>query len=236
MGELATSASGSDKVGKIVKALRLIRLIRIIKLYKYVVKSGSELEEARMREQQKASASAMQAALNKELEPSRLGRSLSEALTRRLIILVLVLLMALPAITYNAYDISHQLGIKQLFWFGRSNCSNIDGEFLCNPEEWMSQSGWDEHVRNFVMAASPSESDTPAKTVLWIHTPDLTRNGVVGDIRNVTKRENDYPKLWSSLNVLDDKFDTFAIEPIRESLLEHRDLFIGTYEKLTPDQ
>ena len=51
MGELATSASGSDKVGKIVKALRLIRLIRIIKLYKYVVKSGSELEEARMREQ-----------------------------------------------------------------------------------------------------------------------------------------------------------------------------------------
>jgi len=32
-------------MAKIIKALRLIRLIRIIKLYKYLVKSGSELEE-----------------------------------------------------------------------------------------------------------------------------------------------------------------------------------------------
>ena len=129
MGEIAPPAAGADKVGKIVKALRLIRLIRIIKLYKYVVKSGSDMEEARMREQQKASASAMQAALNRELEPSRLGRSLSEALTRRLIILVLVLLMALPAISFANFDIAHQVGIKSLFWFGRSNCKEIGGEF-----------------------------------------------------------------------------------------------------------
>ena len=33
------------------RIMLLIRLIRIIKLYKYVVKSGSEMEEARMREQ-----------------------------------------------------------------------------------------------------------------------------------------------------------------------------------------
>mgnify|MGYP007058513860 CR=1 FL=1 len=97
-------------------------MIRIIKLYKYVVKSGSEVEEARIREQAKQSTNIQQAALNRELEPSRLGRSLSEALTRRLIILVLVLLMALPAITYSSYDVSHQYGLRQLFWFGRSNC------------------------------------------------------------------------------------------------------------------
>lgn len=45
-------------MGKIIKALRLIRLIRIIKLYKYIAKSGSELEEMRLREQQKHSANA----------------------------------------------------------------------------------------------------------------------------------------------------------------------------------
>ena len=45
--------------------------------------------------------------MNRELEPSRLGRSLSEALTRRLIILVLTLLMALPAITYSSFDAAH---------------------------------------------------------------------------------------------------------------------------------
>ena len=44
-------------------------MIRIIKLYKYLVKSNSEAEEARLREQQKLSQNAQQAALKRELEP-----------------------------------------------------------------------------------------------------------------------------------------------------------------------
>lgn len=92
--------------------MRLIRLIRIIKLYKYLVKSNSEAEEARLREQQKLSQNAQQAALKRELEPSRLGKALSDTLTRRLIIGVLLLLMVLPAITYNSVDVSHQFGMK----------------------------------------------------------------------------------------------------------------------------
>jgi len=107
VGETASQEAGTNKWSKIIKALRLIRLIRIIKLYKYLVKSGSEMEEMRLREQQKQSQNAQQAALNRELEPSRLGRSLSEALTRRLIVLVLLLLMALPAITYSSFDAAH---------------------------------------------------------------------------------------------------------------------------------
>ena len=55
MGDLAEQSIQVSPLFKIIKALRLIRLIRIIKLYKYVVKSGSEMEEARMREQQKQS-------------------------------------------------------------------------------------------------------------------------------------------------------------------------------------
>jgi len=105
-GELAQQTIKPDKITKIVKSLRLIRLIRIIKLYKYAVKSGNEIEEARLKEQQKLSKNVQQAALNRELEPGNIGRSLSEALTRRLIILVLLLLMVLPAITYTAFDVS----------------------------------------------------------------------------------------------------------------------------------
>lgn len=78
-----------------------MRLIRLIKLYKYIVQSKAEMEEAKLRESQRLSSNAQQAALNRELEPSRLGRTLSEALMRRLIIMVLVLLMVLPAITYQ---------------------------------------------------------------------------------------------------------------------------------------
>jgi hypothetical protein len=66
------------------------------------------------------------------LEPSRLGKALSDTLTRRLIIGVLLLLMVLPAITYQGNDISFQYGLKKLFWFGRSNC---DGNFYCDRSQ-----------------------------------------------------------------------------------------------------
>jgi len=56
-GEGFTS-SGSNRVVKLVKSLRLIRLIRIIKLYKYAVKTNTEAEEAKLKEQQKLSANA----------------------------------------------------------------------------------------------------------------------------------------------------------------------------------
>ena len=36
---------------KVVKSLRLIRLIRIIKLYKYAVKTNTEAEESKLKEQ-----------------------------------------------------------------------------------------------------------------------------------------------------------------------------------------
>lgn len=207
MGEQAVMENQSDKVSKIIKALRLIRLIRIIKLYKYVVKSGSEMEEARMREQQKQSQNAQQAALNRELEPSRLGRSLSEALTRRLIILVLVLLMVLPAITYSAFDVSHAYGLRQLFWFGRSSCYEIKGDFKCKDKDWISKEGWYEHLRNFITAASAGESESLRSELLWIHVPDFERQGVIGDIRNVTNRLTDYPLLWKKLDVVEATFD-----------------------------
>jgi len=93
--------SGNSSLTKIVKSVRLIRLIRIIKLYNYAVKSNSEAEEAKLREQQKLSTNIQQAALNKELEPSRLGKHLSDTLTRRLIIGILVLLMVLPLLSYQ---------------------------------------------------------------------------------------------------------------------------------------
>ena len=105
-----------------MKSLRLIRLIRIIKLYKYAVKTNTEAEEAKLKEQQKLSANAQQAILKRELEPSRLGNALSEMTTRRVIIGVLGMLMILPLLTYTNDDFSSEYGIRQLFWYGRSDC------------------------------------------------------------------------------------------------------------------
>ena len=55
VGEVVQSSAHVDKISKIIKSLRLIRLIRIIKLYKYVAQSKADMEEARLREQQRLS-------------------------------------------------------------------------------------------------------------------------------------------------------------------------------------
>jgi|LauGreDrversion4_2_1035121.scaffolds.fasta_scaffold259357_1 hypothetical protein len=52
------SSGDNSKIVKLVSSLRLIRLIRIIKLYKYAVKTNTEAEEAKLKEQQKLSANA----------------------------------------------------------------------------------------------------------------------------------------------------------------------------------
>lgn len=78
----------------------------------------------------------------------------------------------------------------------------------------MSEEGWEEHLRNFISAASPSESGPFTRKVLWIHAPDYVRNGVIGDIRNVTNRETNYTQLWSSLDYTAAKYYTIALEPI----------------------
>ena len=62
---------------------------------------------------------------------------------RRLIVLVLLLLMVLPAITYSNVDLSAHYGLRQLFWFGASNCQEIlVDKTLCKKTQWMTEDGW----------------------------------------------------------------------------------------------
>lgn len=50
-GTFQTLSGTESQITQISKSFRLIRLIRIIKLYNYAVKSNSEAEEAKLREQ-----------------------------------------------------------------------------------------------------------------------------------------------------------------------------------------
>lgn len=65
------------------------------------------------------------------MEPSRLGKALSDTITRRVIIGILLMLMVLPILTYSGVDYSVEYGLRKLFWYGRSNCKNIGGDFNC---------------------------------------------------------------------------------------------------------
>ena len=181
--------SQNSKIAKATKSFRLMRLIRIIKLYNYVVKSGAEAEEARLREQQKLSANAQQAALKKELEPSRLGKHLSDTLTRRLTMIILGLLMALPVLAYAPDDYTANSGLRELFWFGRSSCESIDDEKpspFCNSPTWITPDGWEEKLRQFVLSHRGSEGETElSKRLLWLYVPDFNKNGALNTIESV---------------------------------------------------
>ena len=52
--------------------------------------------------------------------------------------------MVLPAITYEKTDISHNYGLRLLFWYGRSDCDTIGGNFYCERNTWLSPEGWEE--------------------------------------------------------------------------------------------
>ena len=97
----------------------------------------------------------------------------------------------------------------------------------------MSKAGWEEHLRNFISAASPGESEPLSKQVLWIHAPDFNRHGVIGDIKNVTNRETSYSQLWGGLSYISGRYDILALEPINEELDRHRELYKEDYESLT---
>ena len=106
------------------------------------------------------------------MEPSRLGKALSDTTTRRVIIGVLGMLMVLPILTYSSEDFSSEYGIRQLFWYGRSSCQNVKGEFLCDKGNWMTSNGWQEKLRQFIYASRGVETDDVERAVLWIYIPD----------------------------------------------------------------
>jgi hypothetical protein len=78
----------------------------------------------------------------KEADPSKLGKALSDTTTRRVIIGVLLMLMILPLLTFSETDYSSEYSIREIFWFGRSNCKRSNDEknldFYCpKGEPWL---------------------------------------------------------------------------------------------------
>lgn len=130
------------------------------------------------------------------MEPSRLGKALSDTTTRRVIIGVLGMLMVLPVLTYSNDDFSSEYGLRSLFWFGRSNCKKVKGEFFCDSKgDWINEEGWQEKLRQFVNAARGVETDELDRSVLWIYIPDYTKNGTMQSIKQIYNR-NKTEVIW----------------------------------------
>ena len=126
-----------------IKSVRLIRLIRIIKLYKYVIgavtRDGNDAEESNAKDEPKTRVLAKyskvgtsekgdpaeeenQSKFRQETDPSKLGKNLSDRITREVIIGVLLMLMVLPLLSATHFDFAKVYGLREVFMFGRSSC------------------------------------------------------------------------------------------------------------------
>jgi len=166
-GKLTTQSITQSKVQKVIKSLRLIRLVRIIKLYKYVVQSkkrgeGADAEAKRKKKKMESEEDMNEQSLfQQETDPSKLGKALSDTITRRVIIGVLLMLMVLPLLTFSEIDYSSVYGLRELFWFGRSSCDD-KSSYFCNPGvTWINEDGWNRLLRDYTESAQSSESNEP---------------------------------------------------------------------------
>ena len=124
-----------------------------------------------------------QAALKREMEPSRLGNVLSDTTTRRVIIGILLMLMVLPILTYSGVDYTTEFGLRQLFWFGRSNCNQVSGDFFCQDQsDWINQEGWNQLLRHYYESTRAIETEDISRKLLWLYAPDFNEQGRMRDI------------------------------------------------------
>lgn len=137
---LTQESAGSNKWARVIKSLRLVRLIRIIKLYKYIVQSGSKNEnedlykkkkKKRQQPKEEKKEEEEESVFKKETDPSKLGKSLSESINKKTIIGTLLMLMILPLLNRIETDYSGNYALREVFWFGRSNCNDPKG-FYCS--------------------------------------------------------------------------------------------------------
>jgi len=142
-------------------------LIRIIKLYKYITKSGEDKEEDSQSKKKKKKKVGDQnteikkdeeieeTLFKKETDPTKLGKALGESINRGTIIGVLLMLMVLPLLRRANNDFAGEHALREVFWFGRSNCVNRGDEkaFFCEQNDWLTEEGWYESLRALASSA-----------------------------------------------------------------------------------
>lgn len=104
--------------------------------------------------------------------------------------------------------------MRNVFWFGRSSCRYVDGiptlcdistEGMENPdihtigvnEQWITEEGWYEKLRQYVNSQTIVETAATEKELMWLFIPDFLNNGKMSSINVIPKRGKTVPKnIW----------------------------------------
>jgi hypothetical protein len=116
VAEAGSSARAGTRAGRIVRIVRLVRMLRILKVYKQFEMSRRRRENDEKERQSEAEA-AKDSKIAADDEPSKVGKQMSEMTTRKVIMLVLLLIVILPWFDGGIEEkIEHyqSLGLEQL--------------------------------------------------------------------------------------------------------------------------
>jgi class 3 adenylate cyclase len=191
----AADSARTARAARFARLVRLVRLIRIVKLYSMVSKANDAAQEEKRKAEFRAAQNAKVAAL-KRIQASKLGKVLSEATTRKVIVGMLMMLMLLPYTTMTTMDKSQMFGLKLLFNYGSAECSDIASQevdfrarqegaafgppsdvlgFPClYTEPWITAEAWASLVVLYskVSLHRDSSFEEPPMKLLWLRVPD----------------------------------------------------------------
>jgi hypothetical protein len=100
--------------------------------------------------------------------------------------------MIVPFFKNVVTDFSGIYSLREIFWFGRSSCTDPKG-FFCNgnPEQWITKDGWYSLLRGL------ANIEDPDRKLLWLYAPDFIQNGTLDSIKRVPSRYNDSVDYWT---------------------------------------
>ena len=214
-------------INRVWRSVRFIRLVRIVKLYKYFTKGKSSMIAKKAQEKSESLVNPMQT----HMDPAALGRKLSDITTRRVIIMVLLILVILPILQSNVIDNSRYYGLQQLFWVGRSLCKHSD-DFGCTEKgkPFVNEYGWYDLLRRYSRSSEDTEGGSLSAKLLWLKIPSFLHNGNLTEITSIPadywgfyewSEESDCAgeTITSSCSLRDNEMDLIAYSP--ETCMNH---------------
>ena len=131
------------------------------------------------------------------------------------------MLMILPFFTRSENDFSGEYALREVFWFGRSSCTDPNG-FFCNQKPWITQEGWYETLRGLTRSAQQVDGMDLIlkKELLWLYAPDFDKNGAIDSIKSIPNRKGTPGNYWEQSEYC----SGFAIDERCEWRVEEMDL------------
>ncbi|PFH34891.1 adenylate and guanylate cyclase catalytic domain-containing protein [Besnoitia besnoiti] len=177
----------------VIGMVRLIRLIRLMKLYKMTTARSETDQEDRLKEEARTALNAKQAAL-KRVEASRLGKQLSDMITRIVILGILLVLIFLPLIkTSIVIDNSRWLGLRNLYWVGEDVCGR--GPDNAKLPCLVAENGVIAWKWQILQYAGVSKAK-PESKLLWLYVPSYPDGGKLRDIESVSLEVDGQVLTW----------------------------------------